>query len=141
MNTGKVVGFMLATFVAVAMFLMPEVALAQTTPGTGSGTNTGILGLSGNWKAQAKAMGDVAVYIAFFVATFLVVIAGFKLKQHSDDERAGHLKSFGWYLLSGIILATAGAVLGLAIGTFYGTDAVRTNTGALQQPMPIVRLA
>jgi hypothetical protein len=140
MNTGKVVGFMLATFVAVAMFLMPEVALAQTTPGTGSGTNTGVLGLSSNWKAQAKAMGDVAVYIAFFVATFLVVIAGFKLKQHSDDERAGHLKSFGWYLLSGIILATAGAVLGLAIGTFYGTDAVRTNTGALQSA-PIVRLA
>jgi hypothetical protein len=138
MKTGKVVGFMLATFVAVAMFLMPEVALA--TPGTGSGTNTGILGLNANWKAQAKAMGDVAVYIAFFVATILVVIAGFKLKQHSDDERAGHLKSFGWYLLSGIILATVGAVLGLAIGTFYGTDAVRTNTGALQSA-PIVRLA
>jgi hypothetical protein len=141
MNTGKVVGFILAASVAAAMFLMPEVASAQTTPGSGSGTNTGLLGLSTNLKAQAKGAGDLAVYIAFFVATILVVVAGFKLKQHSDDERAGHLKSFGWYLLSGIVLATAGAVLGLAIGTFYGTDAVRTNTGSLQQPMPIVRLA
>lgn len=138
MNTGKVVGFMLAATVAVVMFLMPEVALAQTTPG---GTNTGVLGLTTNLKAQAKGAGDLAVYIAFFIATILVVIAGFKLKQHSDDERAGHLKSFGWYLLSGTVLATAGAVLGLAIGTFYGTDAVRTNTGSLQQPTPIVRLA
>jgi hypothetical protein len=141
MNTGKVVGFMLATFVAVAMFLMPEVALAQTSPGAGSGTNTGLLGLSKNLKAQAKGAGDLAVYIAFFIATILVVIAGFKLKQHSDDERAGHLKSFGWYLLSGIVLATAGAVLGVAIGTFYGTDSVKTNTGSLEQPTPIVRLA
>ncbi len=113
----------IVTVLAVTAILMlfPDVAFAQDAK------NSGIKGLTANWKEQGKALADFAVYGGYFVAVILVLLAAYMLKQHSEDERQGYLKKAGWSFISAAILATGVTALGMVVGTFYGSDASTTK--------------
>lgn len=119
---GGVFSFSLAALVGVGLgvVLDPSVAMA----------NSGLTGLGTNAGNQAKGALQIVGAIAQVAGAGFGLVGGMKLKNASDDRGQEGLKAPLFMLVAAAILIGLPQVLGVGLGTVFGSQVGVVNATA-----------